>query len=631
MADEEIKIKITGDTNDIDSKLTKTNEKVKEVEKSASSMGNTLKEGFKIAGGALAAFVGLVVKGISDYKASELALNELNNALVTQGIYTKSLSKDYQKQASELQKVTTYEDDAIISAQAKVQALIGEQKITKELTKAILNFASANKMDLASAATMVAKSIGTSTNALARNGIVVSQVGTQSEKTAQIIAQLNQRYAGSAEAAAQGTGSIEQLKNRLGDVSELIGKTAVPVVTFLTKEIGDFLTATEDGEKGVSSLSGALQMFSNVGIVVKNILVGIGEGIGGTLGTLAGAVSQLMEGQFKMAASTIASGASDLADQAKARIQTTNDEITKLNAEFAKQEEANKASDTVIDPGEAQAVINLKAINDEKLKLQADYDAINAQIKADNDAMASMSDEEKLTAIQAQIDKEAALDQQAKVNQLVREKDLVGAEKILRAQALKDIEASAKAQMAFDKAHSEAKIGLAANTADLLNTIGGDAAKAGFLLSKAVAAAQIIMSGSLALSAIPAQTALIPYPANLAAAAEMAGLVKASTAIGLAGVAASTIKGFANGGMVTGGISGIDSVPIMAQRNEIIAPARSFDEVIEGVARQRGYVKTDSVEAGIQKVDINLSMSNNLIDFIEAQVNQRRAIGVSSI
>ena len=72
-------------------------------------------------------------------------------------------------------------------------------------------------------------------------------------------------------------------------------------------------------------------------------------------------------------------------------------------------------------------------------------------------------------------------------------------------------------------------------------------------------------------------------------------LAASVVAMGIANVA--KITGAADGGMVTSGISGsVDTEPYLLARGEIIAPAKSFDEVIEGVARQRGYVKQEEVQ-----------------------------------
>ena len=69
------------------------------------------------------------------------------------------------------------------------------------------------------------------------------------------------------------------------------------------------------------------------------------------------------------------------------------------------------------------------------------------------------------------------------------------------------------------------------------------------------------------------------------------GIAAASTvALGLAQVAKITAAN--SGALVTGGQPGQDTNPFLLSKGEIVAPAKSFDEVVEGTARQRGFVKT---------------------------------------
>ncbi len=67
-------------------------------------------------------------------------------------------------------------------------------------------------------------------------------------------------------------------------------------------------------------------------------------------------------------------------------------------------------------------------------------------------------------------------------------------------------------------------------------------------------------------------------------------------ALGIAGAAAAVafgaeqvgkITSAASGGMITGGIPGVDSVPVLAQQGELVSPAQNFEEVIGSVRAMR--------------------------------------------
>lgn len=99
------------------------------------------------------------------------------------------------------------------------------------------------------------------------------------------------------------------------------------------------------------------------------------------------------------------------------------------------------------------------------------------------------------------------------------------------------------------------------------------------------------------------------------------GPILASTVAAAGAVQIATIKSqkFAQGGLVTGGIPGVDSVPAMLQQGEMVVPRENFEDVI---ARFGGNTEED----GRQQVDVNITMSEGLVDFIEAELAERSAL-----
>lgn len=110
-------------------------------------------------------------------------------------------------------------------------------------------------------------------------------------------------------------------------------------------------------------------------------------------------------------------------------------------------------------------------------------------------------------------------------------------------------------------------------------------------------------------------------------------------ALGIAGAAAavafggeqirkimSTPKptGMAAGGLVTGGIAGKDSVPALLMPNELVVPARNFEEVVGAVQGSRG---NGSGQGGM--IEISMKLQDNLMDFIEAKLVERKNLNLS--
>lgn len=114
---------------------------------------------------------------------------------------------------------------------------------------------------------------------------------------------------------------------------------------------------------------------------------------------------------------------------------------------------------------------------------------------------------------------------------------------------------------------------------DNLFATGLALAKEGSEFQKAIQIAQAIRNTYQG-----ATLALATYPPPFG------GIAAATTvALGLANVA--KITGANDGALVTGGQTGIDSQPFLLSKGEVVAPAKSFDEVVEGTARQRGFIK----------------------------------------
>jgi cytochrome c556 len=105
-------------------------------------------------------------------------------------------------------------------------------------------------------------------------------------------------------------------------------------------------------------------------------------------------------------------------------------------------------------------------------------------------------------------------------------------------------------------------------------------------------------------------------------------------ALGIAGAAAAIAFGAEQIDNVTAAQSGAlvqgsgygDKMPFMLEPGELVAPRQNFDEVVMGVAAQRGLKEGD--EAG-GTVRLELSLKDGLMDFVETKIVERRNIGIS--
>ena len=139
--------------------------------------------------------------------------------------FGRAASVELQEYASALQKVTRFGDESINSVMAQFGAYGANTEQTRALTKATLDLAEGQGMDLNSAALLVSKSFGTSTNALSRYGIELSSSMTQQEKINAIVTQSEKRYGGLSEMLGKLSGSsTKQLSMAFGDLQERLGE-----------------------------------------------------------------------------------------------------------------------------------------------------------------------------------------------------------------------------------------------------------------------------------------------------------------------------------------------------------------------------------------------------------------------
>ncbi len=154
--------------------------------------------------------------------------------------------------ASALQKVSNFGDEAIIGVQAAIGAFIKNEDAIAKATAATLDFATAQGMDLKGAGDLVAKTLGSTTNALTRYGIEVTGAVGSTERLQSVTDGIAKVWGGQAAAAAETmAGKMNQAKMAAGDLAEVIGAALSGTVIDLASEL---TTATE----GLISFFGAI-------------------------------------------------------------------------------------------------------------------------------------------------------------------------------------------------------------------------------------------------------------------------------------------------------------------------------------------------------------------------------------
>jgi len=240
-------LKLTGDTAD-------ARQAIDQVEKKAKGFSKFIKGAMGI-GGAVIAFRAL--KNISKeliavYSVQETAEAKLRSAITATGKEGLISAQALYEYASQLQEVTTYGDEATISAMALLQQLgdLSEEGI-KQLMPLIQDFASSGLVNLETAVSLVGKTLGSTTNALSRYGIVIDATAPKEEKLAQLTEAMQKKFGGlSQDLAKTGTGALQQYQNAMGDLKEVMGETVLrgiePFVRGMTNVISDLVKSKQE-------------------------------------------------------------------------------------------------------------------------------------------------------------------------------------------------------------------------------------------------------------------------------------------------------------------------------------------------------------------------------------------------
>lgn len=186
---------------------------------------------------------GVIGSAIDEANQADQAINKFNLTLANAGNYTKAASDDFLAFASNLQRIGTVSDDAVVGA---ADSLVSIGKLSGEAlkgaTKASVDLSAGLGVDLSSAFDLVAKAAAGNTAALGRYGIKVSEEIPKSERFANVIDQINQKFGGLDVGKANTFGgALTSVRNNFNDVLENIGTmiTRSPTVIALIKAIGD--------------------------------------------------------------------------------------------------------------------------------------------------------------------------------------------------------------------------------------------------------------------------------------------------------------------------------------------------------------------------------------------------------
>ena len=216
-----------------------------------------------------------------DMGLATVAFKKLTDAAVEQERVEKKLehqlgrsSKSLLNYASGLQAVTKFGDEAIINVQGMLAAFTKDEEQIKLATQATLDLAEAKGMDLKTAGDLVSKTLGSSTNALARYGIEVTGSANSILRLESLTKNISTIFAGEATAAANTFGGeIAQMTNSMGDAGEAMGNYFQPILRRVVGFLKDAADSTKEffNRLNESELQTIVRRFEEMGVSAEEI------------------------------------------------------------------------------------------------------------------------------------------------------------------------------------------------------------------------------------------------------------------------------------------------------------------------------------------------------------------------
>lgn len=283
--------------------LDKANNKLARFERNAGASLDRINKRFSAFGFGVKTVLGTFLAGVSFnaiVKANEeatAAFANLENAVERAGDAAGGrTADDFARTATALADITTNTDEAVQGVQ---QLLLRFQNIRTDrfddATKSVLDFAQATGRDLSSAAEVVGKALSSpekGMTALAKAGVIFSNgqkkvikdlvdTGRTAEAQALILAELDKRFGGAAEAARNTfAGALKAVRNSLGELLESDG--GLPEATESMNELAKTLQdpAVRAGADALFSVivRGAAAAAEFIGKTVAGLAILAGQG-----------------------------------------------------------------------------------------------------------------------------------------------------------------------------------------------------------------------------------------------------------------------------------------------------------------------------------------------------------------
>lgn len=654
-----IVIKISGDPKDLE-------KAVKDVKKLFGQIGDDAKQGSGVATAAWGSFIGNFASqvalgaigavkdalgavfdkfkgGVGDAMEAEKSVQKFNLALANTGTFSTKASQDFQDFADQLEKTANISEEATLQAGALLQSYANlDSQGLKRATQAAADLSAVLGGDLESNAKLLGKAADGNVEALQKLGITVENTGNKAKDFETALKQVEQKFGGSAvQSINTFSGAVDSAGNSFDDLFKAAGE-GVTTTPELKGAFQGISVVFQDLTELIKENKGAIQDFvaggvdlfiDGVGLAGKSVAVffELKQGFSDFFAFLGDAFLAGIQSfqEFGLGVSETVLKVKEFfganTDGTQQAIQEYKNQIQALqevrNEDLARVNEENNLTD--------QRVAKINEFTDtavakirekvEAARLAGEEENANffLQRSAQAEASAALDAQEleRIRAYQSQVLAEAqgtlaksTIDEvQNQTQKLINEGKYTEAKRVLAKTQEQIAKDSIFAVRKFEDLTNKEKVANLKDTFGQIASLQASGSKELFAIGKGAAIATATIDG---IAAVQKALSAAPPPFNFALAA-LVGVAQASNLAKIASAAPPSV-GMMEGGVLSGGMKGVDSIPVMGQPGEIYAPPESFDDVVEGTARQRGFVRGDENAGVIEAI-------NRLTSLIESR------------
>lgn len=269
----EIEVKLTLNAGDFNKLMGQTKDKVKDFGSTASDVMGSIGKIFTFT-----AIAGFFTESIKAFSEEEQASAKLVNALGNQGHATQANVDHLKKMADSLRDLTAVGDEVITGAQATLVTFGLQGEELDRATRATLDLAAAQGIDLQSAAQLLGKAYQGNTTQLGRMGIQISKAIPAGKEFETVLGKIEDRMGGRAQAlAATFTGQMKGLGVAFNEFQEKVGLLITGegggLLAWLKKIVDGLNVAMNNITRATASLGGFGNVLKVVGIELLRVVL----------------------------------------------------------------------------------------------------------------------------------------------------------------------------------------------------------------------------------------------------------------------------------------------------------------------------------------------------------------------